>query len=330
MSAPVVVGPEAVAALGWVAAVEAIRAALAEGLDPDAMPPRTVVDLEHGQGLLMPAEWGGWYGVKVATIAPGNPARGLDRISALYVLHDSTTLRPVAVLDGVALTTLRTPAVSIAAGLGRLRALVAGPERVAAGGLRMVVFGAGPQAWGHVTCVSSHVPLAGVTMVSRTGGGDREPLSSNGISRSVQQLTTDAKAVPDAVRDADIIVTATSAREPVLDGRLVRDDALVIAVGSHEPSVRELDAGLLSRSTVVVESREAAGREAGDILLAVAEGALDLDAVVPMAQLLGPDAAVPPADRPLVVKTSGMAWEDLVVAISVWDRRQPIDGRGDR
>ncbi|NEC23729.1 ornithine cyclodeaminase family protein, partial [Streptomyces parvus] len=85
--------------------------------------PRAVVPLVHGQGLLMPAEYGGWYGVKVATVAPGNPARGLRRINATYLLHDSATLTPVALLDGVALTALRTPAVSVAACLERLRAL---------------------------------------------------------------------------------------------------------------------------------------------------------------------------------------------------------------
>lgn len=91
----------------------------------------------------MPSESGGWFGVKIATVAPGNATRGLRRINATYLLHDSATLTPVALLDGVALTTLRTPAVSVAACLDRLRALADG-----GGGLRLVVFGAGPQGRG--------------------------------------------------------------------------------------------------------------------------------------------------------------------------------------
>ncbi|MFD7126434.1 ornithine cyclodeaminase family protein, partial [Streptomyces anulatus] len=154
-----------VSALGPAGAVAAVREALAGGLDPDGGVPRAVVPLAHGQGLLMPAESGGWFGVKIATVAPGNAARGLRRINATYLLHDSATLTPVALLDGVALTTLRTPAVSVAACLDRLRALAA-----VSGGLRLVVFGAGPQGEGHVAAVRAHVPVAAVTVVTRSEG----------------------------------------------------------------------------------------------------------------------------------------------------------------
>ncbi|MEV6455182.1 ornithine cyclodeaminase family protein, partial [Streptomyces anulatus] len=152
-------------ALGPAGAVAAVREALAGGLDPDGDVPRAVVPLAHGQGLLMPSESGGWFGVKVATVAPGNAARGLRRINATYLLHDSATLTPVALLDGVALTTLRTPAVSVAACLDRLRALADGGR-----GLRLVVFGAGPQGEGHVAAVRAHVPVADVRVVTRREG----------------------------------------------------------------------------------------------------------------------------------------------------------------
>ncbi len=115
----------------------------------------------------MPSEHDGWFGVKVATVAPGNAARGLRRINATYLLHDSATLTPVALLDGVALTTLRTPAVSVAACLDRLRALA---EERAGAGLRLVVFGAGPQGRGHAVTVRAHVPVADVTVVTRGEG----------------------------------------------------------------------------------------------------------------------------------------------------------------
>ncbi|MFD5346804.1 ornithine cyclodeaminase family protein, partial [Streptomyces anulatus] len=162
-------------ALGPAGAVAAVREALAGGLDPDGDVPRAVVPLAHGQGLLMPSESGGWFGVKVATVAPGNAARGLRRINATYLLHDSATLTPVALLDGVALTTLRTPAVSVAACLDRLRALADGGR-----GLRLVIFGAGPQGEGHVAAVRAHVPVADVTVVTRREGpvpgwADRRP-----------------------------------------------------------------------------------------------------------------------------------------------------------
>ncbi|MGW3314723.1 ornithine cyclodeaminase family protein [Streptomyces fungicidicus] len=304
-----VLDAEDVLALGPVAAVAAVRDALAAGLDPDDDVPRAVVPLTNGQGLLMPSEAGGWFGVKVATVAPGNTARGLPRINATYLLHDSGTLTPRALLDGVALTTLRTPAVSVGACLDRLRALADSPT----GGLRLVVFGAGPQGEGHVRTIRAHVPVADVTVVTRRGG--LSPVWAN------RRLATEDTAVAEAVRRADVVVTATSAREPVLSGHLVRDSAIVLAVGSHEPSARELDGVLMGRATVVVESRDVALREAGDVVLAVREGRIAPGSLVTMAELLGSGATVR-ADRPMVVKTSGMAWEDLVVAVAAYRRRQ--------
>jgi ornithine cyclodeaminase len=291
--------------LGPAGAVRAVRDALATGLDPDADMPRAITPLAHGQGLLMPSEAGGWFGVKVATVAPGNAARGLDRINATYLLHDSETLRPTAILDGVALTTLRTPAVSVAAGLDRLLELAESAEE----GLRIVVFGAGPQADWHVRTLRAHAPVGDVTAVTRRGGAT--------AGWADRHLAVDDPAVAERVGVADVVVTATSAREPVVDGHLVRDTALVLAVGSHEPAVRELDGVLMERATVVVESRQTALREAGDVVLAMAEGRLDPDTLLPMADLLTSKAALP-AGRPVVVKTSGMGWEDLVVAVAVY------------
>ncbi|WP_328460178.1 ornithine cyclodeaminase family protein [Streptomyces sp. NBC_00448] len=298
---------EQVFALGPVGAVRTIRDALAAGLDPESDIPRAIAPLTHGQGLFMPSEADGWFGVKVATVAPGNAALGLDRINATYLLHDSRTLRPAAILDGVALTTLRTPAVSVAGGLDRLRELAGS----AADGLRLVVFGAGPQAEWHVRTIRAHAPVTDVTAVTRRGGTP--------LAWADRHLTADDAAVAGHLRAADVIVTATSARTPVLDGRLVRDMALVLAVGSHEPSVRELDGTLMARATVVVDSRASALREAGDVIQAVAEGALDPDALVTMADLVRSRAA-PPGDRPTVVKTCGMGWQDLVVAVAAYRR----------
>ena len=102
---------DAVTALGPAAAVQAVVDALRGGLDPVGDPPRSAVGLVHGHFLLMPSETPAATGVKVATVAPGNPERGLPRIQAAYLLFDRETLTLQAVLDGSALTTLRTPAV---------------------------------------------------------------------------------------------------------------------------------------------------------------------------------------------------------------------------
>jgi ornithine cyclodeaminase len=292
---------EDVAALGPAGAVRAIVDALRGGLDPAADAPRAAVGLAHGQFLLMPSESAAAAGVKVATVAPGNPDRGLPRIQATYLLFARDTLVLRAVLDGTALTTLRTPAVSVAAVLPRL------PDRP----LRVAVLGAGPQATGHVATLAAVRPLAAVTHLVRDPS--RTPLHA-------VRLGTDP--ADEALHDADVVVCATSARTPLFDSTVLRPDTVVIAVGSHEPDARELDGALLGRATVVVEDVDTALREAGDVVLAIGEGLLSAAGLVPMRDVVT-GAVVVPADRPLLFKSVGMSWEDLVVAEAVARRRQP-------
>ena len=112
-----------------------------------------------------------------------------------------------------------------------------------------------------------------------------------------------------------------SARTPVFDTTLLRDGAVVVAVGSHERDARELDSSLFGRATVIVEDVAAALREAGDVVLAIADGALTRDDLVPMADVVTGAVDVP-ADRPLVFKSVGMSWQDLVVAEAVLARSE--------
>lgn len=291
------VDAEAVAALGPAAAVQAIRDVLHGGFDPAGGPPRLPIDLAHGQLLLMPAESSAGAGVKVVTVAPDNPAHGLPRVQASYLLFDPDTLELRAILDGTALTTLRTPAVSVAAVLDQL------PHRA----LRVALIGAGPQAVGHVVTLAAVRELAATTYLVR------DP-SRVGFAT----VALDSADAADALSSADVIVCATSARTPVFDSAPVRADAVVIAVGSHEPDARELDSALLARASVVVEDVETALREAGDVVMAIADGALTAADLVPMRALVT-DAVRLPTDRPLVFKSVGMAWQDLVVATAVLD-----------
>jgi ornithine cyclodeaminase/alanine dehydrogenase-like protein (mu-crystallin family) len=282
------------------AAVAAVESALRDGLDPAADPARSVVAWTHGQVLLMPSEAAGTSaGVKVVTVAPGNPDRGLPRIQAVYLHFDTHTLALTAVLDGTALTTLRTPAVSVAAVRDHL------PDRP----LQLVVVGAGPQAMGHVATLAAVRPLAGVVHLVR----EPERVAIEPTAQILRLGTDEADA---ALEAADVVVCATSARAPLFGSALLRSDVVVIAVGSHEPDARELDGALLARSSVIVEDTATALREAGDVVLAIAEGGLTPADLVPMRDLVTA-AATLPAGRPLVVKTVGMSWEDVVVAEAV-------------
>jgi len=299
----------AVAALAPLEAVDALEAALRGGLDPDADPPRQAVGTEAGEILIMPSASPGAAGVKLVTVAPGNPDRGLPRIQGVYVLFDPATLAPAALVDGIALTNLRTAAVSALA----VRHLVT-PSPPAP--RRLLVFGTGAQAWAHVGALRAVAPdLERVDVVAR----DRARLETF-VARCAREHGLDARAAsPAAARDADLIVCATTAREPLFDGALVRAGATVVAIGSHEPAAREVDETLAGAATVVVESRGSALREAGDVIAAIDAGALDADALVPLAALVRGEAAPAPG-RPRLFKSTGMAWEDLVVAAAVHAR----------
>jgi ornithine cyclodeaminase/alanine dehydrogenase-like protein (mu-crystallin family) len=266
-------------------------------LDVSAAPPRVAVTTGHGQLLLMPGESKAAAGVKVLSIAPGNPARGLPRAQGVFVLFDAETLTPRAVLDGAALTTLRTPAVSALA----VRHLAA-PDASA-----LTVFGSGPQAEAHVHAIRAVRPIETVTIVGRTGAAalvDRLHLA--GIDACVGSSG--------AVSEADIVVCATSARTPVFDGGALRATACIVAIGSHEPEARELDDEVFRRAArVVVEDRATALREAGDVIMAVAAGALNADDLADLSEL--PTAAA--TGGITVFKSVGMGWQDLVIAAAI-------------
>jgi ornithine cyclodeaminase len=102
----------------------------------------------------------------------------------------------------------------------------------------------------------------------------------------------------------------------VFDGALVADHATVVAIGSHEPAARETDDALAARATIVVESRASALREAGDVIAAIAAGAATADGLVTLAELVRGEAAPDPG-RPRLFKSTGMSWEDAVVAAAL-------------
>jgi ornithine cyclodeaminase/alanine dehydrogenase-like protein (mu-crystallin family) len=285
-------------ALDWRSAVSTLRDALGTGLDPEAEPARMHTDFGPGELLTMPSAAGGYAGVKLVTVAPDNPARGLPRIAGVYVLFDAQTLRPLGTMDGAALTALRTPAVS-ALGLD----LIA-PSDVA----RLVVFGTGPQAYGHVHAFRAVRALASVGVVGRNAERSAafvDRLRAEGV---------DAELVdPTAVVDADVVACCTTAREPVFDGHRLGGSAVVVACGSHQADAREVDTETMRRCGVVVESVSTALAEAGDVVLAIGEGALAEADLVPLAALVRGQTT----RRPRLFKTVGMGWEDLVIAAAV-------------
>lgn len=286
-----------IASVGYLDATRAIQRSLRDGLDPATDPARLTVPLGRGEFLIMPSEASGFAGVKVLTVAPSNPGVGLARIQGVYVLFDSDTLSPRALVEGAALTTLRTPAVSAAAA-----DLLAADEIE-----HLVVFGSGPQAVGHVAAMRAIRPIERVTLVARDA--TRAASAAASVDAHVGTL--------EAVATADLIVCATTAREPLFDSSLVRDAACLIAVGSHEADARELDSQIMTRALVVVEDRATALREAGEVTIPVAEGVLDEATIATLRELVS--GAVPvDLTTPRVFTSTGMSWEDVVIAAEVF------------
>ncbi len=289
-------------------AVAALRAALRGALDVAATPPRSRVPLSGGQLLVMPAEFAGHAGVKLAGVVPGNRARGLPSIIGAYLLMDAPTLRPLAVLDGPALTLLRTSAVSALA-VDHLAARDAG---------RLVLFGTGPQAFAHAVALHHVRPLTSVEVVGR----DPERVRSL-VERCAEIGLTASAAAPEAVAGADIVACCTASPTPLFDGAALAPHVTVVAMGSHTTDAREVDTVTVASSTVVVEDVATALREAGDVAIPLDEGALTAGALVPLQEVVCGERTVD-RTRPRLFKGTGMAWQDLVVAAAA-ERNQAGD-----
>lgn len=274
MSVPFLAADEVRRRVPVAAAVDALEAALLGGLDPEADPPRSALALDGGELLVMPSVAGAHAAVKLVTVG------GEPRVQGVCVVFDRATLAAAAVIDGIALTNLRTSAVSALA----VRRLATPGAR------RLLVFGRGPQAHAHVAALRAVRPIEHVDMVGRSHD-------------SVDEL----------VAAADIVCCCTTARAPLFDGALVADHATVVAIGSHEPDARETDDALAARATIVVESRTSALREAGDVIAAIDSGAVSAERLVTLAELVRGDAEAAEG-RPRLFKSTGMSWEDAVVA----------------
>lgn len=291
----VVEADELRAALPFPAAVDALETAFREEDPAAAGPVRTAVETAAGSLLLMPARGARGVGVKLVTLTDANPERGLPFVQAAYVLFDPVTQAPEALLDGTALTTLRTAAVSALA----TRWLARPDAR------RLVVLGAGPQAAAHIEAMRAVRPIDDVVVVSRT----------RARAESLATIAEARVAGPEAIGEADIVCACTTSATPVVFGASLPAGVHVNAVGAYLPDARELDTEAVALARVVVEHRGVAFAEAGDLLIPMGEGAIDEEHVIADLRELVLGAAVRRSpDDVTVFKSVGMAFEDLVVA----------------
>jgi ornithine cyclodeaminase/alanine dehydrogenase-like protein (mu-crystallin family) len=258
-------------------------------------PLRTVMSVAEYGGwfAVMPAVHGDVMGAKMVTFYPGNAALQKHTHMAMIQLFRLDTGEPLAVMDGRLITEMRTAAVSAVA-VGQL----ARPDAKVLG-----ILGSGVQARSHVMALSRVRRFEEIRVWSRSEKNARKFAEEVGA-----QVTT----AQEAVTGSDVVLTLTSSPVPVLQGRWLKQDAVVCAVGAVTPDRRELDEEAM-QGAVVVESREAGNKEPGDILLAGATIAAE------MGELLN-GATLDRKGRPVVFKSVGIAIEDIAAASLVYDR----------
>jgi ornithine cyclodeaminase/alanine dehydrogenase-like protein (mu-crystallin family) len=270
------------------------------------MPLRSVVRFDGAAGFmgLMPAWRGGEepvFALKTLCLMPGNPARGLDTHQGTVTLFDGATGVPTAILDASAVTAVRTAAVSAVATLTLARE----DARV------LAILGAGVQGKAHLQALVGVRGFEDVRVYSPTEAHARAVAAAgDGLARVVS-------SAEDAVRGADVVVTATSAREPVLRRDWLEAGAHVNAVGASTPSVRELDVDTVAACALFCDSRESLRNEAGEYLLALEQGAIPGENHVrgELGEVLAGSAPGRlHADELTVFRSLGLAVEDLAAA----------------
>ena len=314
------------AALPMAACIEAMADALAAlARDDSHNPLRFVVRPPQASGLLglMPAHRGGddaVYGLKAVVVEPGNPGRGLDAHQGGVLLFDGATGVPTAIVNASAVTAIRTAAVS-----GVATRLLARAEATDLG-----VLGAGVQARAHLDAMLTVRPFARVHVWSRRPEQVAQ-LVAHATERFPALDVQPARSAEDAVRRAHVVVTATSAREPILSRDWIAPGTHLNAVGSSIPTTREIDSATMAAASLFVDRRESTLNESGDYLMAARDGAVGpADLRAELGEILTDQAAGRERDDEITLfKSLGLAVEDLAAAQLAVSRAQ-AEGLGQR
>jgi ornithine cyclodeaminase/alanine dehydrogenase-like protein (mu-crystallin family) len=284
--------------LQWDPLIAAMESALVSFSSSQVIQPvREMLTVEEGKRYLgiMPAVTPSSMGVKVVSFYPGNSGTGIPTHHAIILLFRTDTGEPLAIMDGRLITEMRTAAVS-AAVTNRLV-----PQNCHT----LALLGSGVQAAAHLEALSRVRRFDDIRVWSQTPENAQRFAAQHNI-----------KAMPDvesAVRDADVIVTATNALSPILKGAWLKRGSLVNAVGSPRPTWRELDDETMTSGVLVVDSREAVLKESGDVILSKAI------IYAEVGEIFRGTKPKPPAGSVIVFKSVGIAVEDIAAARLVYE-----------
>ena len=262
-------------------------------------PLRGVLAQHDGFFGVMPAS-GESMGIKMVTYYPGNAGTALPTHMAVVALFDPRTGEPLALMDGRYITEMRTAAVSAVA----TDALAARDAKV------LTLIGTGVQARSHLEVLPQVREFEEIRVWNRTW---------ERAERFAQEHRIKAMPLEAAVRDADVVVTATSSREPILKGEWLKKGAHVNAVGAARRDWRELDDAVMA-NVVVVDSYQGARSESGDVILS---------GITPYAELgeILNGSKSPRARETTVFKSLGMAVQDVATAQLVYEAAKKAERR---
>lgn len=300
---------DVVAALPAAECADAMAAVLAAHARGGAyMPLRSVMAAPGAAGFMgmMPGWRGGddaVFSLKLVCVIPGNPARGLDAHQGIVGLFDGETGIPTAILNASAITQIRTAAVTAVA----TRELARADARV------LAILGAGVQAAAHLEALALVRDFDEVRVYSPT----RTHVEAVVARAPSRVRAVAAVSAEEAVRGADVVVVATSSREPVLEHAWLSPGMHVNAIGASLPSAREIEVQTVAASALFADSRESLRNEAGEYLLALEQGAIAGESHVraSLGEVLAGIAAGRRDDSELTLfRSLGLAVEDLAAA----------------
>jgi len=280
-------------------------------------PLRQMVRAEGAAGFLglMPAYRGGAspaWGLKEICVYPNNPSRGLDTHVGTVLLHDGETGVPLAIASGSAITEIRTAAVSAVA-----TKLLARPDAAV-----LAIIGGGVQGRSHLEAIPLVRDIREIRVVSRTREHAEALCAYDPRARRLD-------SIEEAVRGADIVVTATNSREPVVCREWIAPGTHINAVGSSVAHARELDGATVAASSLFVDRRESTVNESGDYLFALREGSIGEGHIrAEIGEILiGKAQGRTSADEITLFKSLGLAIEDLASVAFLYEKGRR-EGRG--
>jgi ornithine cyclodeaminase/alanine dehydrogenase-like protein (mu-crystallin family) len=251
------------------------------------------VTAHGGWFAAMAAVYQGVMGAKMVTFYPGNTGPEKHTHMAIIQLFDAQNGEPLAAMDGRLITEMRTAAISAIA----IDHLAVKDAKV------LAILGSGVQARSHFRALDGLRTFEKVKVWSRT---------EEHAHRFAREIGAEVTTAREAVSEADVVLAVTSSSQPIVEGKWMRPHAMVCAIGAATPDRRELDEEAM-QGAIVVESREAALKEAGDIIQA------RVGVTAEIGELLNGEP-LDRGNRPVVFKSVGMAVEDIAAAKLVYDR----------